>query len=472
MRVALQGRRVRAWVVATDVETPVGVALKPIAQMSRGYIAPEVIELARWAAWRWAGRLVHLLDTATSASARVTRGEPAPAGVRVLRVAPASPLPRFDNALVVDGRRSAIWASVDRYDAIVVVDEHDEGLKEERVPTWHARDVAVERARRAGVPCVLVSPTPSLEALASGQLLTPSRSDERAGWPVVEVVDRRREPPGLGLFSPRLATVVREAERVVCVLNRKGRARLLACNACAELARCEVCGAAVEQPSDASVLRCRRCRTERAVVCAACGSTRLRSLRIGVSRARDELARLANRPVAEVTADSDAGVDAPVIVGTEAVLHRVDGADVVAFLDLDQELLAPRYRAAEEAMALLVRAARLVGGRDGGGRLLLQTRLPAHETVDAAVHADPSRLALVESARRAALRFPPETALAMVSGEAADAFVAGLDGVEVLGPHAGRWLVRAPDHTALCHALARVPRPPGRLRVAVDPLRA
>ena len=62
-------------------------------------------------------------------------------------------------------------------------------------------------------------------------LLTPSRSEERAGWPVLEIVDRRKEPPGLGLFSERLVTVARHAQRVVCVLNRKGRARLLACQA-------------------------------------------------------------------------------------------------------------------------------------------------------------------------------------------------------------------------------------------------
>src|SRR5205823_4308747 len=133
-----------------------------------------------------------------------------------------------------------------------------------------------------------------------------------------------------------------------------------------------------------------------------------------------------------------------------------------------------RYRAAEQAMALLARAARLLGGR-GGGRLLLQTRLPRHEVIDAAVHADPSRLAVVESARRAALRFPPERALAEVSGEAAAAFVHGLptdDRLDLLGPRDGRWLVLADDHTVLCDTLAATPRPPGRLRVAVDWLRA
>ena len=153
------------------------------------------------------------------------------------------------------------------------------------------------------------------------------------------------------------------------------------------------------------------------------------------------------------------------------------GAHAVAFLDFDQELLAPRHTAGEQALALLARAARLVGGRaatgGGGGRILVQTRLPGHEVLDAVVHADPSRFALVESARRAALRLPPETALAVVSGEAAPAFVEGVAGpdVEVLGPADGRWLVRAPDHAALADALAGAARPPGRLRVEVDPRR-
>jgi primosomal protein N' (replication factor Y) (superfamily II helicase) len=289
------------------------------------------------------------------------------------------------------------------------------------------------------------------------------------------VVDRRKEPPGLGLFSERLVAVVREAPRVVCVLNRKGRARLLACTACGELARCEKCDAAVEQLTEGALV-CRRCGTERPVVCLACGATRFKVLRAGVARARDELERLAKRPVVEVTGDEPAPFpDAAVVVGTEAVLHRAGAADVVAFLDFDQELLAPRYRAAEEALGLLARAARLVGGRGAGGRVLVQTRVPGHEAVDAAVHADPGRLALVESARRAALRFPPEAALAIVSGEAAPAYVAGLggDGVDVLGPASGgRWMVRAADHRHLCDRLASVPRPPGRLRVAVDPLRA
>jgi primosomal protein N' (replication factor Y) len=380
---------------------------------------------------------------------------------------------------VAVGARGAAWAPRPKLGAVVVVDEHDESYQEERAPTWHAREVVLERARRAGAPCVLTSPCPSLEALATTRLLTPARVEERSGWPVVEVVDRRREEPGRGLFSARLVALIRQAadgQRVVCVLNRRGRARLLACTACGGLARCDACGAVVEE--DGESLRCRRCAAVRPFLCAACGSTRLKVLRVGVTRAREDLERLAGQPVGEVTADvGDVLPATNVVVGTEAVLHRVARAWVVAFLDLDQELLMPRYRAAEEAFGLLARAARVVGGR-AGGRLLLQTRLPGSEVVDAAVHADPSRLAVVEAARRAAFGLPPERAVATFSGEGAEAFaraVAVKAGIEVAGPTRGHWLVRAPDHPMLCDALAaarrRRTRGEGRLRLSVDPLR-
>jgi primosomal protein N' (replication factor Y) len=202
----------------------------------------------------------------------------------------------------------------------------------------------------------------------------------------------------------------------------------------------------------------------------------MKIVRPGVTRLREELEALAGTAVVAVTA-ATAGqrlADGRIHIGTEAVLHQVPAADVVAFLDLDQELLAPRFRAAEQALALLARAGRLTGGRAGGGRVLVQTRLPRHEVLDTVLHADPGRLAAAEWHRREMLRFPPVTALAALSGPSAPAFVEGFGrpaGVEILGPADGRWLLRAPDHAVLCAALAATARPPGRLRVEVDPLR-
>jgi primosomal protein N' (replication factor Y) (superfamily II helicase) len=167
----------------------------------------------------------------------------------------------------------------------------------------------------------------------------------------------------------------------------------------------------------------------------------------------------------------------------------------VVFLDFDQHLLAPRLRAHQEAMALLARASRLAGGRRARGerspgRVVVQTRLPDHPVLTAAAVADPDRLADHEMEIRRQLRFPPVTALAAVSGPVAPDFIerlrafqgaqsaqgagrasGGSEPIEVLGPDEGRWLVRATDSAALADALAAVPRPPGRLRVEVDPQR-
>ena len=374
--------------------------------------------------------------------------------------------------VTVVGARAAAWSPMPEVASVVVLDAHDESYQEERAPTWHARDVAVERAERAGVPCVLVSPCPDLAMVtdSSREPLVAGRSTERSGWPVLDVIDRRADDPRTGLFSDRLADALRRHDRVVCVLNRKGRARLLACAACGELARCERCTAAVAQVDD--VLACGRCGTTRPPVCAACGAARLKALRLGVARVREELEALTGHTVGEVTADTDDLPNAPILVGTEAVLHRVRRAAAVAFLDFDQELLAARYRAPEQALALLARAGRIVGGRRAGGRVLVQTRLPGHEVLDAALHGDPDRLLGPERQRREALRFPPYARLAVVSGPAAPDQIARLDDtVELLGPDDGTWLVRAPDAATLSDAFARAGRPPGRLRIEVDPQR-
>lgn len=558
VRVDLHGRRVRAWVVAVDVEPPPGVQLKPIARVTGVGPPAELVLLSTWAAWRWAGRRRSLL-VAASPPGRVT-GLPSPDGPRpspggprpstitvpagatvdaalglpraVLRLPPAADryalvvaalgalatdrdalvlCPSVDQArtlaarlrrsrlpvacvaheqpgtaaasewaraaagsCTVVGARAGAWAPVPRLGRVVVLDEHDDSYQEESSPTWHARDVAVERARRAQAPVVLVSPCPTLEALRWGTLVEPGRGEERRGWPALELVDRREEDPAAGLLTEPLAALLRRGGRVVCVVNRTGRSRLSACDRCREIIACTECSGAMIQPAEGG-LRCTRCGAERPVVCAACGTTRVRVLRPGVSRLREELAALIGEPVDEVTATSTGPAPTTrVVIGTEAALHRVARADAVAFLDIDQELLAPRERAREQALALLARAARLVRGREEHGRVLVQTRRPDDVVLQAALHADPDRVRRVEEEVRRTLGLAPYRAVALVSGAVAPAFVAALGhppGVEVQGG-AGTWRLRADDHDVLCDALAALPRPPGRLRLEVDPRRS
>jgi primosomal protein N' (replication factor Y) len=383
---------------------------------------------------------------------------------------------------VAVGARGAAWAPMAAPGVIVVLDEHDEAYQQEQMPTWNARDVAVERSVRGGVPCLLVSPTPSVAACERYAHIAVPRSFERAHWPRVEVVDRHGEEPGRqGLLSDQLTSVLRSPGTVVCVLNRKGRASSLVCVGCGAVACCEHCDGAMalDELAVSPTLRCRRCDRVRPSLCASCGRSRFKGVRMGVTRAREEIEALSLRPTFEVTGDSATIPEtAEVIVGTEAVLHRVSAADTVVFLDLDSELLAPRYRASEQVLALFVRASRLLAGRGGvegaPGRIVVQTRLADHDVVRAAVLGDPMRAITAERERRLDLALPPFSALARVSGAAMHDVVAQLRNdstVRVGGPPEGPMLVRADNETVLSAALGRIDRPAQRVRIEVDPLR-
>jgi primosomal protein N' (replication factor Y) len=161
---------------------------------------------------------------------------------------------------------------------------------------------------------------------------------------------------------------------------------------------------------------------------------------------------------------------ANVFVGTEAVLHRIDRADAVVFLDLDSELLAPRFRASEQALDLLLHGARLVPD----GELFVQTTVPNHEVLVALAARDFSAHQAAEAARRRRLSLPPFGALAEISGAGTNDAVAHLRGsllVQVAG-NDERALVRAATWDALSEALLTVPKGKQRVRVAVDPARA
>ena len=598
VRIPFGGRRVAGWVLAMDVEPPEGVALSNISKLVGYGPDQSTIELCRWAAWRWGGRLTTMLRAASpgrvvgrvppirvraatsgdanelaesvlllGSGAHVLQVSPTtdPLGVviaaarlgqilalipsvveaerisRGLRAAGAAVAPwpwEFQAAAggaSVVGGRGAAFAPLPALAAVVVIDEHDEMLQSESSPTWNAREIAIERARRAQVPCLLVSPCPSLEALLAqgippdqgtdgapgtvsplplledaqrgvsdqGFFVRPmldrstfleprgrlARTEERAGWSQLSVIDRRGEDTGrTGLFSSQLVEMIRQTarsgERVVCVLNRTGRGRLLACRSCGTLAECEQCRASVFL-DDHGQLVCNQCTQTRPAICLECGSMALSILRSGVTRAREELEALALEPVVAMTAASplsaadqvagtSSGKSPRIFIGTQAVIHRVLDVSLVAFLDFDQELLAPRYRASEEALSLLMLASRQVGGRTTGGRVVVQTRRPDHEAIEAALRADPSLVSVAEAPRRELLGFPPAANIAVVGYSAAAEFIRRLgssEGVEVHGSEDGQWLLRSRVPGRLQEVLSQVARPVGRLRLQVDPAR-
>ena len=327
------------------------------------------------------------------------------------------------------GARAAAWAPVPALAAVVVLDEHDEVYQEERAPTWNAWDVAAERAARAGVPVRAGHALPDARAAGLGRAAcVPSRADERAAGRVVDVVDRRKEDPALGpVRSTRLVDARARRRPGRLRPQPQGPGHAAGVRACGELARCERCDAAVEhgrrrRRPGVSPVRQR----SGPVVCLACGASGSRLLR----SAWPACARGAGGAGGRAGGRGD-GRDRrrarrrACSVGTEAVLHRVRAGRRGRLPRLDQELLAPRYRAGEQALALLARAARLVGGR--GTAAGSWCRPGCRATRCSTPPCTPTRAGWPPSsgARRAALRFPPATALAAVSGEAAAAFVDG-----------------------------------------------
>ena len=244
---------------------------------------------------------------------------------------------------------------------------------------------------------------------------------------------------------------------------------------CGTLALCETHRIPLNQ-NEKNYLQCSGGCPQRPIVCDSCGSTKFKNLRAGIARLREELEALTKEEVIEVTSESkNIPLTSRVYIGTEAVLHRVKKASQVVFLEFDQELLAPNFRVAEHALALLVRASKLLGDRDAGGRLLVQTRQPDNEVLQSVLHADPEILSVAETERRKILSLPPYSALAQISGNSAESFISSLEGskgIEILGPRNGNWLLRSDSREDLAKVLKNIERPKGRVRIEIDPLRA
>lgn len=539
VRVDFHGRRTAGWVTEVDVDFDPTIELRPLAKWSSHGPPADVVDLARWSAWRWAGRLPHLLRVASPPRMVTTlRATPAATfpvdapevskaafgdALTVVRTTPADDslglalaaashgaalilvptisqrhdlvralrsqgvdVAEYDEqwersaggGITTVGTRTAAFAPMPTVDAVLVIDEHATTYKEERTPAWNARDVAIERARRAGVPCVLSSPSPSLEALTSAdRQLVPERSVERNAWPRTEAVDMREQDKP-GLLTDAIVDAIRGPGPIACVVNRKGRARMLACARCSSLAVCEECAGALREDDDGR-LSCARDGTTRPMVCAECKGTRMKQLRLGVSRLAEDLQVLAKRDVMEVTAETPQRHlrGDQLFVGTDALLYRLEDARAVVFLDFDQELAVPRVRAAEDAFAMLALAARRLGPKANGGRLIIQTRRPEDVVVQAALLGDPSRVARAQRDVRQVFHQPPYGAWAVISGAGADVYVASLkqaldgqDGSVRINRLDDRFRVTARDHAGLLDVLDAVERPAERLRIEIDPL--
>ena len=362
-----------------------------------------------------------------------------------------------------------------------------------RGPWWPSAPAATARRVRSS------HRVPHSRSWRRARWSSPTRTLERRGWPPVEVIDRRADDPRTGLFSPRMVRLVRDVTdrpggKVVCVVNRTGRVRLLSCASCGELAHCEHCGGPLElvggasrprrraavaaarrrgprpsPPTPRPRLRCRRCGQERPVVCARCGATRMKALRLGVPRARGPRGArrgARGRGVGPAPADEgertlrrgapggggDRGGAAPGAGrrrrGVPGVRLRAPGPSV------------PRRRAgpgaARPRRPARGRRRRRAAGDRAPGRVVVQTRQPRHPALVAAVSADPGVLAAEEAeVRRASWAFPPSARWRWCRDRSprptADrpCGIAAPEAVEVRGPVDGAWSVRRSDHAQI-----------------------
>jgi primosomal protein N' (replication factor Y) len=433
---------------------------------------------------------------------------------------------RGGEARICVGVRSAVFAPVQDLAVIVVDEEHEASFKQEDGPPYHARDLAVVRARIEDAVVILGSATPSLETLENARrgryrkLDLPARIDDRP-LPEVELVDLRRlrrggRPLPPGLLSPRLAAALKETlgagQQAILFLNRRGYQTLVVCEQCGAEATCRDCSVSLTHHARRGILLCHYCGRSEPMdgVCSGCGGARL-GLGVGTEQV-EEAARalLPGARVARLDRDAVSGADdtaellarfsrreLDVLVGTQMVTkgHDFPGVTLVGVILADTALALPDFRAAERTFQLLTQVAGRAGRGAEPGRVLVQTFNPETPAVACAVTHDHARFAEGEGERRRLLGYPPFSRMMAVRVEgsesgarrAAEALARAarpaLAGAAMLGPAPAaierirgrtRWhlLFRADSPSALRRvhrALAPVAlRPPGGASVRFD----
>ncbi len=426
-------------------------------------------------------------------------------------------------ARVVVGARSALFLPFPALGLIVVDEEHETAFKQEDGVVYHARDMAVVRARFEQAPAVLVSATPSLETLANveagryARLSLPQRHGG-AVLPRVAAIDLRAAPPERGRFlAPPLvaaiAATLARGEQAMLFLNRRGYAPLTLCRACGHRISCPNCTAWLVEHRARRVLACHHCGHTVPIpeTCPACGAAHsLTAVGPGVERITEEAAALfptARRLV--MASDTIAGPDAAAAAGRAVAERAVDliiGTQIVAkgwhfphltlvgVVDADLGLAGGDLRAAERTVQLLHQVAGRAGRAAAPGEVLLQTYSPEHPVMASLVAGDLDGFVAREAEARRPGFWPPYGRLVAVIVSAADAAAAdavagalgraapSLPGVVVLGPapaplsvlrgrHRRRLLLRARREVAV-QAVVRdwlaAVAVPGGVRVAVD----
>jgi primosomal protein N' (replication factor Y) (superfamily II helicase) len=381
-------------------------------------------------------------------------------------------------ARIVVGTRSAVFAPVDDLALIIVDEEHDSSYKQEETPRYHARDVAVVRAKLSNAVVVLGSATPSLESYFNAKthkyalIELPDRVEKRP-LPEVEIVDMRLEFQDTGheqVISRKLAEEIKDRlerrEQVMVLLNRRGYSPVVLCRTCGRKLECNNCAIALTHHKREHKMICHYCGYTAAVpkACVHCGSEYVYFLGTGSEKLEELLhgmfpeARIArlDRDTVRGHEDFERTLSAlnegelDLLVGTQMIAkgHDIHGVTLVGVVGADVALGLPDFRAAERTFQLLTQVAGRAGRGQSPGKVILQTYFQDHYAVQYAARHDFIGFYEKELQFRRWMHYPPYSALANVlvrSNQLDDALQwSGLlgkwfngtrhEGVRVLGP--------------------------------------
>lgn len=355
---------------------------------------------------------------------------------------------------IVVGARSAIFAPLADVGLIIVDEEHDTSYKQGETPRYHARDVAIMRARAAGAVCVLGSATPSVESYYNSESAKSTRIELRrratsSALPVVRLVDMRIETAETGgqvILSRSLEDAVRErvagGEQVILLLNRRGFSPFVLCPMCGWVATCTDCQVSLTYHQHGANLRCHYCNATRPkpAVCDECHFNPLIYLGTGTQKVEDYLLRsFAGARIERMDADTTSGKgghakilgrfaahEIDILVGTQMLAkgHDYPGVTLVGVVNADMGLALPDFRAAENTFQLLTQVAGRAGRGDRPGQVILQTYRPKHYAVLAAVEHDYAAFYAREIDYRHSAGYPPFRRMAAFLVESEDAEIA------------------------------------------------
>ncbi|MYL19130.1 primosomal protein N' [Halobacillus litoralis] len=337
---------------------------------------------------------------------------------------------------VVVGARSAIFAPFTNIGLIIIDEEHETSYKQEDRTRYHARDVAVQRAKTHNCPVVLGSATPSLETYARAvkgnyQLLTLSKRMNEAVMPEVELVDMREElhSGNRSMFSIPLKEKIEERlarkEQIVLFLNRRGYSTFVMCRDCGHVSECPHCDIALTFHKRQNRLKCHYCSHEEPMPekCPECESKTIRYFGTGTQKVEEALQELipeARIIRMDVDTTRKKGAHerlltqfgegkADILLGTQMIAKGLDFGNVtlVGVLAADAMLNLPDFRASEKTFQLLTQVSGRAGRHEKSGEVVVQTYTPEHYSIELASTYDYEQFFQEEMKLRKAFRYPP-----------------------------------------------------------------